>query len=85
MSNAPRLRDVRSGRGLTQSDVSTELKVSKQRVSALESAPMTSLQVGTLAAYAQALGGRLLIGIEVPGGVMVPVFWGDPIGSGTEL
>ncbi|MEU0770552.1 helix-turn-helix domain-containing protein [Streptomyces albogriseolus] len=84
MGDVPQLRAVRAGRGLRLSDVAVQTGVSKQRVSAVESTPVRALQVGTLATYAQALGGRLLVGIELPGDVVVPVWWGHPIENGTS-
>ncbi|MET7816075.1 helix-turn-helix transcriptional regulator [Streptomyces sp. NPDC005395] len=81
MEEVPRLRAVRAGRGLRLLDVAAHTGVSKQRVSAVESTPVTALQVGTLAAYAHALGGRLMVGIELPDSVVVPVWWGEPIDS----
>ncbi|MFR9675771.1 hypothetical protein [Streptomyces sp. TR02-1] len=74
MSQAPRLSQVRTGRGVRQRDVASALAVSRQRVSTVESTPVPALQVGTLASYVRAVGGRLMVGVELPGAV-VPLWW----------
>lgn len=58
---AYRLAEIRRGRGLTQTDVAAEMKVSQKRVSAVERGMLTRTELGTVAAYVQALGGRVEI------------------------
>ncbi|MFJ4960231.1 XRE family transcriptional regulator [Streptomyces sp. NPDC088739] len=69
------LRSFRAGRGLRQVDVAALLRVSQPRVAAIERHRVDGLLVGTVADYVAAAGGRLLIGAEVAGGVMVPLWW----------
>jgi predicted XRE-type DNA-binding protein len=56
---AYRLAEIRRGRGLTQTDVAAEMKVSQKRVSAVERGMLTRTELGTVAAYVAALGGRV--------------------------
>lgn len=58
---AYRLAEIRKGRGLTQTDVAAEMKVSQKRVSAVERGMLTRTELGTVAAYVQALGGKVEI------------------------
>ncbi len=58
---AYRLAEIRRGRGLTQTDVAAEMKVSQKRVSAVERGMLSHTELGTVAAYVQALGGRIEI------------------------
>lgn len=58
---AYRLAEIRRGRGLTQTEVAAEMKVSQRRVSAVERGMLTRTELGTVAAYVQALGGRVEI------------------------
>jgi DNA-binding XRE family transcriptional regulator len=58
---AYRLAEIRRGRGLTQTDVAAEMKVSQKRVSAVERGILSRTELGTVAAYVQALGGRVEI------------------------
>lgn len=71
------LRAFRTGRGLRQIDVAGAfpVPVSQARVSVLERRPVEVLRVRTVADYVAAIGGRLVIGAELPGGVMVPLYW----------
>ncbi|HEX9035100.1 MAG TPA: XRE family transcriptional regulator [Streptosporangiaceae bacterium] len=58
---AYRLAEIRKGRGLTQNDVAAEMKVSQKRVSAVERGMLARTELGTVAAYVKALGGRIEI------------------------
>jgi predicted XRE-type DNA-binding protein len=58
---AYRLAEVRKAQGLTQTDVAEVMHVSQRRVSAVERGDLTRTEVGTVAAYVAALGGRLEI------------------------
>jgi DNA-binding XRE family transcriptional regulator len=62
---AYRLRELRESGGLTQQDVADELRVSQRRISAIESGDVDAAQVGTLRRYAEALGGRLRVQVDV--------------------
>ncbi|MFI7278444.1 hypothetical protein [Streptomyces sp. NPDC049879] len=69
------LKGFRLGRGVRQVDIAQHWGVSQQRVGAVEAGPIPRLLVGTLADYVAAAGGRLVVGAEVAGGVMVPLYW----------
>jgi predicted XRE-type DNA-binding protein len=58
---AYRLAEIRKGRGLTQTDVATEMHVSQRRVSAVERGQLDRTELGTVAAYVKALGGHVEI------------------------
>ena len=58
---AYRLAEIRKERGLTQTDVAAEMNVSQRRVSAVERGQLDRTELGTVAAYVQALGGRVEI------------------------
>jgi predicted XRE-type DNA-binding protein len=61
---AARLADVRKSQKVTQSDVARGMGVAQPRVSAIEHGKLTHTEVGTLAAYVDALGGRLRIVVD---------------------
>lgn len=56
---AHRLAEIRKGQNRTQSDVAGLMAVGQRRISAIESADLARVETGTIAAYIQALGGRL--------------------------
>ncbi|MGH3408115.1 MAG: helix-turn-helix domain-containing protein [Streptosporangiaceae bacterium] len=56
---AYRLAEIRKDRGLTQTDVAAEMHVSQRRVSAVERGHLDRTELGTVAAYVEALGGRV--------------------------
>lgn len=58
---AYRLAEIRKGRGLTQTDVAAEMHVTQRRVSAVERGQLGRTELGTVAAYVEALGGRVEI------------------------
>ena len=58
---AARLADVRRSQKVTQSEVAKGMGVAQPRVSAIEHGKLTHTEVGTLAAYVDALGGKLRI------------------------
>lgn len=60
-SRARRLAEMRKELGLTQREVAARMNVRQERVSAIERGKATSAEVGTIAAYIAALGGRLEI------------------------
>lgn len=60
-SRAHRLAEMRKELGLTQTDVAARMHVRQERVSAIERGKATSAEVGTMAAYVAALGGKLEI------------------------
>ena len=56
---AYRLAEMRRRLGITQADVATRMGVTQSRVSAIEHAKRGATELRTLAAYVEALGGRL--------------------------
>lgn len=58
-ARAETLRAIRRARGLTQSQISTQLKISQAEVSRMER--RANLQLATLARFIEATGGRLRI------------------------
>jgi DNA-binding XRE family transcriptional regulator len=56
-----RLAEMRRRLGITQADVATRMGVTQGRVSAIEHARPGATELRTLAAYVEALGGRLEI------------------------
>ena len=58
---AYRLADMRRRLGITQADVAARMGVTQGRVSAIEHAKPGATELRTLAAYVEALGGRLEI------------------------
>jgi len=61
LSRAYRLAEMRKRLGLTQADVAARMNVRQERVSAIERAMVDASELRTLAAYINALGGRLEI------------------------
>ncbi|MEU2614894.1 helix-turn-helix transcriptional regulator [Micromonospora sp. NPDC007271] len=55
---AVRLREMREKRGLTQQQVADRMNVSQPRVAAIESGELPKAEVGTVARYIAALGGK---------------------------
>lgn len=60
-----RLGEICKRMGLTQQVIAERMGVSQKRVSAIETATLPTIKVSTLTAYAEALGGRLDMSIEV--------------------
>lgn len=60
-----RLGDVRKRQGLSQKELAERMGISQARVSAIETATLRDIKVSTLVAYAEALGGRLGVSIDV--------------------
>lgn len=60
-ARAHRLAEMRKQLGLTQSEVAARMHVRQERVSAIERGNTKAAEVGTIAAYVAALGGRLEI------------------------
>src|SRR5262249_55918000 len=58
---AYQLADIRKARGLTQNEVAEAMLVSQRRVSAVERGHLPRTEIGTVASYVQALGGRIEI------------------------
>jgi DNA-binding XRE family transcriptional regulator len=56
-----RLADMRRRLGITQAEVATRMGVTQGRVSAIEHAKPGATELRTIAAYVEALGGRLEI------------------------
>ncbi|GLW09933.1 hypothetical protein Misp01_50620 [Microtetraspora sp. NBRC 13810] len=62
-----RLAELRTRSGLTQRQVADRMAVRQERVSAIERGDVEALQLGTLIAYAKALGGQVDVHLEVGG------------------
>ena len=60
-----RLGEVRKRMGMTQQEIADRMGVSQKRVSAIETAQLSTIKISTLAAYAEALGGTLGVSIDV--------------------
>ena len=60
-----RLGEVRKRLGLSQKELAGRMGISQTRVSAIETATLRDIKVSTLVAYAEALGGRLDVSIDV--------------------
>ena len=60
-----RLGEIRKRLGLPRKMVAERMGVSQKRVSAIETATLVGIRLSTLAAYAEALGGRLDVSIDV--------------------
>jgi transcriptional regulator with XRE-family HTH domain len=56
---AYQLAEIRKALGLTQTDVAEAMHVSQRRVSAVERGDISRTELGTVASYVQALGGRI--------------------------
>lgn len=63
-ARAYRLAEVRRRQRATQTDIAKAMGVSQARVSRIEKGQLARSEVDTLAAYVQALGGRLRIVAE---------------------
>lgn len=61
LSRATRLAEMRKRLGFTQAQIAERMHVRQERVSALERADITASELRTLAAYIEALGGRMEI------------------------
>jgi DNA-binding XRE family transcriptional regulator len=61
LSRAHRLAEMRKRLGLTQAEVAERMNVRQERVSAIERAKIDASELRTLAAYINALGGRMEI------------------------
>jgi len=61
VSRAHRLAEMRKRLGLTQAEVAERMHVRQERVSAIERARIGASELRTLAAYIEALGGRMEI------------------------
>ncbi|MPY64887.1 helix-turn-helix domain-containing protein [Streptomyces spongiae] len=60
-ARAHRLAEMRRQLGLTQRELAARMHVRQERVSAIERGKTASTEVGTVAAYVEALGGELEI------------------------
>jgi transcriptional regulator with XRE-family HTH domain len=66
-----RLKQIRLEQRRTQTELADEMQVSQRRVSAIESAALSTTEVGTIAAYVAALGGRLRLVADFNGETVV--------------
>jgi transcriptional regulator with XRE-family HTH domain len=80
-SRANRLADLRRGARLTQKQLADRIGVDQPRVSRIERGDLARTEVGSLAAYAEAMGGTLELVVHI-GGRAYPL----PVGAtpGTE-
>lgn len=62
---ASRLRELRETQALTQVELARLLDVSQNRISRLEHGDIERTQVDTLRRYVEAVGGRLLVEVEI--------------------
>ena len=71
-SRAHRLADVRKAKHLTQKQLAERIDIDQSRVSRIENGDLSRTEVGTLAAYAQAVGGTLELVMHI-GDVAIPL------------
>lgn len=64
---AHKLRELREATAQTQVDVAQILHVSQNRVSAMERGDIETTRIETLRKYAEALGGKLRVEVEIDG------------------
>jgi len=64
-SRAHRLAELRKSYHLTQRQVAAELGIDQSRVSRIERGDLGHTELGTLAAFVEALGGKLEISVRV--------------------
>ena len=71
-SRAHRLADVRKAKHLTQEQLAERIDIDQSRVSRIENGDLSRTEVGTLVAYAQAVGGTLELVMRI-GDVAIPL------------
>lgn len=71
-SRAHRLADVRKAKHLTQEQLAERIDIDQSRVSRIENGDLSRTEVGTLVAYAQAVGGTLELVVHI-GDVAIPL------------
>lgn len=59
------LKELRKAAGKTQAEVAAVLRISQSRVSQIENGDLGAMELDTLRAYAEALGGRVEITLSV--------------------
>lgn len=64
-SRSRRLADLRKEADLTQEEVAARIGVDQPRISRIERGELARTEVGSLAAYAEALGGRLELFVHI--------------------
>lgn len=65
------LREARASCGMTQVEVARSMGVSQNRVSRMENGDLAAMGVDAVRRYVEALGGRLSMVAELPGGRVV--------------
>ncbi len=65
---AYRLAEARKRRSMTQVELANRMGISQKRVSEVENGRISSLRVSTLERYAQGIGGKLRVSIDLPDG-----------------
>ena len=83
-SRANRLADLRRGARLTQEQLADRIGVDQPRVSRIERGDLARTEVGSLAAYAEAMGGTLELVVHI-GGRAYPLPVGATPGTETSL
>ena len=81
-SRTNRLADLRRGARLTQEQLADRIGVDQPRVSRIERGDLARTEVGSLAAYAEAMGGTLELVVHI-GGKAYPLPVGATPGTGT--
>lgn len=81
-SRSRRLADLRKEADLTQEEVAARIGVDQPRISRIERGELARTEVGSLAAYAEALGGRLELFVHI-GDVAYPIE-AHPIAIGND-
>lgn len=65
------LREARKSCGLTQVELARSIGVSQNRVSRMENGDLATMGLDAIRRYVEALGGRLSMVAELPGGTVV--------------
>jgi ribosome-binding protein aMBF1 (putative translation factor) len=68
--HAQRLADMRRQKAVRQVDLAAQMKVSQARVSKIERGDLSHTELGTLAAYVEALGGELRVIADFDGEII---------------
>jgi transcriptional regulator with XRE-family HTH domain len=80
---AYQLAEIRKSMGLTQTDVAEAMHVSQRRVSAVEHGDLTRTNLGTVATYVAALGGRIEIVANIGEQRIIIGLMHEKIGAGS--
>lgn len=64
---AYRLAEARKKRHMTQAELASKMGISQKRVSEVENGRISSLRIATLERYAEGIGGKLRVSIDLSG------------------